>query len=1046
MKIRALIHRCLVLMMLISSLPLMATTFDEDNYTLLDLKYKRQTIMAGLETYIHQGSTYIVLIDLVSALELNITVDIDGATGFINTQDQTFSLENKQSQWSLTTHNETSMINANDIVIHEGFIFVKDTLIEDWFGLTFELKYALLILNFTTESPLPVLQRMKRSNRKIRSVTTLGAANNPLLETPYALLELPAIDFRSSSIVSRRKDKDVDTLNFYTLISHGDLGYMSTSLFLNGSHEEDLRNASIRMDRFDHRKSMFGPLKLSQISFGDLSHPSLALAPSSSGRGIIISNDISTQQSSRNITVIEGDFHPGQEVELYFNNSLIGYQIVPEDGHYIFKDIVLFLGNNHFVLKFYGINGTIETKHRNILVGSNPEDEKRLKYTLSISQPNTDVIDLNKEDDSEEEEYTQSVITTRYAFNRYLSFSAGYEVTEEYNEKTSYTSAGFQTAFFGTTLNANTSHKEGQLLGSSFSISARPFGAHLRIGTTIYDEIYSFQDPNIPSSDTVILEQDYSFALSARYKFTSYTFFGTRKDESIGYKEDYKLGISGHAFGLSWNNTNTYSFKKTDNNASNTGDPDNEVELLDGGLFFGRYINPFSLRLNLGYEVIPETQLKSVGLSFSFKPTAKASINTNISHNVIDDTTNIEISGSWKFKYAQITPRIQYDHNDNILALVDISTSLGKRNGRLGNYYNLDSKKRSSKGVIRARLFDDFNNNKTYDEGEDLLSGGIIVAQQYRSNATSDNSGIAWIEHTKSWVPTDIIYEPNTLNDTSMSYSGPDIAIVARPGKVINLDLPFTRTGDIDGTVYRPDDDTTNYPVRGAIVAALNAAGEVISRNRTDLDGYFSFTGLLPGHYHLVVQNEHIQYTSRLDAVITSAGDFIDNYNIVITEKKKQRIQFPGASKNTTSPFKKTDITPNTLNSKPSQPVTTASFPLPKVSPVLVNPTPTLLPQEKVKLNSAPAKQTPTQKKGYSKQYAIKFGSFSNPKYAAESINKLKRSGKSVYKEMITTPKGTFTRVLVGPFNSKQDAESSKKDIDRQYKSKGLVVLYKKQP
>lgn len=1107
----------LLMLLLVQSVIVWATTFDEDDFAILDLQYQRNSIMGGLEAYIHQGSNYLLLVDLVSALELNITVTADEAKGFINKQDQTFLLEHKLSDWFVTINGETTQLNNDDLVIHEGLLYVKDKLIESWFGIRFNLSYSLLKLEFTATKTLPVLERLKRANRKIGRVNVTEGSKNPLQETPYSLFELPSIDFRATSFVNDRKDRETENKNFYTLISRGDLGYMNTSFFFNGSHEEDIRNVSIRMDRFDHRGEILGPVKLSQVSVGDLSHPSVPLAPPSFGRGVIIGNDISTQQSSRNITTIEGDYHPGQEVELYFNNSLIGYQVIPEDGHYKFEDVILFLGNNSFVLKFYGINGTVETKTRNILVGANPEDEGKIKYTVSVSEPNTKVIDVSDDDDekSEEESHLQSVINARYSFNKYLSFSAGIQSTEEFEEKINYGNIGFQSYLFGTTFSADATSRDGELIGSSLGLNGSLFGTHFRLGTTIYEDAFSLKDPSVAIEDINILKQEYTLALSARYGKESYTFSGSRTEREVGHEERYRFGVSGKLWGTGWSNTNEYFLK--DNGTETDTDTDSENEELEGGLFFSRYIHPMSLRLRLGYELIPESELKSAGFSLSFKPTSKSTLNFNVDHNVQDNKTDYEFSTSWKFKYLQITPRLRYDGDENTFALIDFSTSLGKRNGRFGNYYNLDPNQRSSSGSIRARLFDDINGNGTFEQGEDLLSGGIIRATQYRSKATSNEGGIAWIEHTKSWLPTDITYEENTLNASSMRYSGDPIAVAVRPGKVTEIDLPFTRTGDIDGTVFRKLRNGQKKPIRGAIVIAKNSAGDIIAENRSDFDGYFSFDGLLPGNYSLGVRNETLVSTTRSNIIITNKGEFIDNIDLIISERIVKDDVFPVESKediqklNQTRPPEAIKLDTPIIPEKKS--FTTKAFPLPEPSPVSATNVPiikseqkeqhkqetkpqlsakpdsTALPKSSQQVSEQPVfaprptntknahakpfpdaeplpiandftrsssfrsllkaqskKRTKTKLNTSSRKnvdlYAIKFGSFSNKKFANDSIKKLEYLGKSIYTEVVRTPKGTFTRIFVGPIKSISDAERIKNSINRRYNSHAFIVPF----
>ncbi|OUR90584.1 hypothetical protein A9Q81_19055 [Gammaproteobacteria bacterium 42_54_T18] len=1028
---------------LLLSLPAIAVTFDEDEYTLLDLQYQRYSLASGLESYLHDDSVYILLEDLVSALELNIKVSTNEAKGYIMTEDAGFTLEHILEEWFITIRERKVKVDEDNIVIHDSFLYIKSDSLEDWFGIQFKLAYSELILQLTAKQKLPALERIKRLNRKIGSQEFSKTAQNPLLRDPYELIELPSADLRISNFIRNNDTNGTTSNTFYTLSTHGDMGYMNTALFASGSQEDGLRNVSVRMDRFDHTAEILAPLNLSQVSIGDLSHPGLPLAPSSFGRGVIVGNDIATRQASRNITTIEGDYYPGQEVELYFNDALIGYQIVPDDGHYKFEDVILFLGDNAFVLKFYDSNGTIETKNRNILVGSNPEDIGKLKYTASVSQPNKSVIKIDSTLNNQEiETTTQAVLNTRYAFHQKISAQFGLLSNEFNGKRVTYSHLGLQSNLLGTTLTANATRQNDQLIGVVYNLNGSAFGTSYSIGVTEHNE--NFEDITLINDDITATTDDpvdvqkrsYHLSLATRRDLGSFTLRAQRNERLVGFSEHYRLGLSGSLWGTNWGNTNEY-------NLSDDGE-DETNEKLEGGLFFSRAISPLSVRLRLNYEIIPESLLTSAGFSFSYKPSSKSTLNFSLLHNAVDHSTEYELSGSWKFQYLQMTPRLRLDDDNNSLAILEFSTSIGKRNGRFGNYYNLDSKKRSTRGALRARLFDDTNTNGIYDDGEDLLSGGIIKSEQLRSKGISNKAGIAWIDNVAPWIPSDIAYENHSLEAGSMRYTGKPFSVAIRPGKVTEVDIPFSRTGDIDGNVYRQFSNGTKKPERGVIVVAYNTAGEPAAKNRTDYDGFFSFEGLMPSTYTLKVKNEVIISSSRENVIITNSGEYFDNYNLVIGPEK---ISDPVHNKE----FEKT-IEPTPLSKPIADPLSqhslieTESFAIPKPSSVTVktSPTPTPPPTiEKTKSVQNPPIPTPTMNVKNLFQYAIKVGSYSNKNYADATIRRLNKLNHKNYTKTFNTSKGIFTRVYAGPFSNKREAENVKNDVNRRYNGNAFVVAFK---
>lgn len=1160
-----------VLIYIGSSTLVSATTFDEDEYALLDLQYQGYSLMEGMEAYIHNGAAYLLLSDIVYALELDITVNEKNAHGYLTPKRTTFKLEHEADKWFVYNDNIPSPINKDYIVIYDNMIYIKETVLEQWFGMKFKLNYSELQLHFTASKSIPAVERIKRANRIVGEQYGNSMAKNPLRNDPYELISMPSIDLRASTRRSDSDTTDAKTNTNYTLISHGDIGYMNAELFLNGSQEDDVKGASIRMDRLDASKKPDNPLGLSQISIGDLSHPSLPFAPSSTGRGIIVGNDISTQQTTQDVTSIEGDFYPEWEVELYLGGSLIGYQIIPSDGHYKFDDVILFLGTNRFELKFYGPNGKVETKIKNIVIGTDPGDIRKLKYTFSVSEPNQRVINIDDQNQLQETKTLNSILTTRFAINQLLSVKAGIQNVKEDEDEKNYANLGLQANIFGTIFAANASSVENQLFASTYSLNGGLFGTRYSLGATVFESDF---DGNEDLDN--FTEKSYRLTLSSRISGHNITFRGVRSERLFGFSEKYKLGISGSIKGIGWSNSHDYTI-------SDDGLGDTE-ETLFGGFFLSKVIPSTSvrLRLRMGYKLAPESELQTAGFNIAFRPTSKSALSLDVFHNKITESTTYEVASQWNLKYLQVTPRLRYDTNGNSLATLQLSTSLGKRNGLFGNYYSLDSRNNSRKGALRARLFEDSNLNGTYDHGEALLEGGQVNATQLRKHGISNNAGIAWIEKTNSWAISDIEYESNTLHSGSLLYTGKPFSVSLRPGKVTNVDMPFTRTGDIDGTVFRKMSLGLKKPVQGATVIVQNSKGSIAAQARTGSDGYFTFEGLLPDVYTIKIKNETIVSRNKDDITITSKGDFIDSYNVVLAPKVSNTSSEPlninkliqKNPSNAIKPINNIKIESNNLKAKTkkkvikkkqqpikklvvSDKIKTQSFPIPKPDPVtttvlsnqkrlttkrfvqtgdvegtvyrqtsekrkkpvqgatvyVINSsknniaeittdeegffsieglTPEIYTLEIANENiinrakgviaitnegeylsnydiiisstigtenntkngisstninhliqSSPTGATPLREKASKpnrKKYAIQVASLSEKGSINKYLERIQSLGNRAYTQPINTPNGTFTRIYVGPFNNRNEAEITKSDIRQKISSGAFIV------
>lgn len=85
---------------------------------------------------------------------------------------------------------------------------------------------------------------------------------------------------------------------------------------------------------------------------------------------------------------------------------------------------------------------------------------------------------------------------------------------------------------------------------------------------------------------------------------------------------------------------------------------------------------------------------------------------------------------------------------------------------------------------------------------------------------------------------------------------------------------------------------------------------------------------------------------------------------------------------------------------------------------------------------AAPKPVVSAPKPAVAEGYVVQLGAFSNAANAATLRNKLLENKFKAYTEVISTPAGTRTRVRVGPYGSRQDAENARDTL----RSRKLVI------
>ena len=100
-------------------------------------------------------------------------------------------------------------------------------------------------------------------------------------------------------------------------------------------------------------------------------------------------------------------------------------------------------------------------------------------------------------------------------------------------------------------------------------------------------------------------------------------------------------------------------------------------------------------------------------------------------------------------------------------------------------------------------------------------------------------------------------------------------------------------------------------------------------------------------------------------------------------------------------------------------------------------------PVAKSKAPSSTAKPKPAlDKKGLPKAWVVQLGSFQSQKRAEELRDKLLSKDYKAYSRPITTSKGKFHRVFVGPYIEKSRAQSEKKRLDKAYNVSSRVLTF----
>ncbi|MDZ7923741.1 MAG: AMP-binding protein [Marinagarivorans sp.] len=557
------------------------------------------------------------------------------------------------------------------------------------------------------------------------------------------------------------------------------------------------------------------------------------------------------------------------------------------------RDAALFEGVNRFKLKFFGPNGQTEEQSREIVVGDDPKNNVPVRYSLSVSQPNTRVIDLqdNNETAGLQDNY-QVVFTSRVRLMNAINLSFGAQesktpvidsalvngtagVVDPSESDASvinrYYTLGLQTYFKGLSLGLTGISQNSDVNNYSVTAAGMLGGANLYFSATDYGAL--------PDADAAnALNSSYRLAVNKSFgRALSLVFQGTQSNYQYTNQQNMTLGAS---TAVGWLGLSTLlDYSKADELDGLT--ITDTASVLTGSSYIGISKRDFSVRLSGVYDITPEYELTSINASSAIRLDDNTNLDITIGHSLFDSSTNYGLGLSWVTDYFRLSPSVRYYDSGYWQGFVQLSTSLGKRTGRVGNYYKLGSDPSLTRGAVKARLFEDINDDGEYQQGEALLTGGEVNAVQLRRKVTANKAGVVWLDYVKPWQRTDIIVDENTINEGYMALARDEFSLVPRPGRVTEVDLPFVRVGEIDGSVIMTDNEFS-VPASGVLVQLLNNKGDLVDERRTDSSGYFDFPRIKPGTYSFKVKDKTVIKSEPSRIEILRTGNYESGVQVFI--------------------------------------------------------------------------------------------------------------------------------------------------------------------
>ncbi|MCC2956613.1 carboxypeptidase-like regulatory domain-containing protein [Massilia sp. IC2-477] len=821
----------------------------EDNLILLEVRLGNQLLSDAVTGYEIGRDVYLPLGEVARLLTLaiRVTPGEGRASGYIISESRGFSLDVPGGVADIDGRHEE--LDRSQFKLQADEIYVASKLLSRWLPLDLELDMSSLALKVRPREQLPLQARLERRKHGSRPGSAYVDPGYPRLAAPYRLAGVPVIDQTLGLTAGNgggRRQADAS----YTAYLTTDLLGMEAALYASSERYDAASRLRLTLGRHDPEAGLLGPLHARTALFGSVPLPGVSNISSSSptGNGVVLSNRPLNQPTSFDRHTLQGALPPGWDVELYYNDALVGVRQSGPDGKYSFEDQPLAYGPNEFRLVFHGPLGQLRVERQNFLLEQSAVPRGALYYDVGAHRDGFG--------------RKRAIAQFEWGLSDQLNAVAGWQRVPSFDgAERSYANLGLRGYWnsFIATADAARADDGGTLAQLGLKTRLGPVSvsaSHARLDGFTSDFFHRTTDP-VRSRDEVRADgvlgggaQFFPLSLQLRHDRLASS---TRNLEVQGRISAYRNG-----FAL----TNALRWQRL-----------GVDELADGQFQVSRRVAGVGLTGQLQYLLSPETTLGGAAVSADYYLHSGYLLTFGLARSFKD--RELRATGALNKSLGSYGLGINgYYSNRGEYGLgmqFFMAMGLEPRSGRMVT----DAQPMANMGAASIRVFLDKDLNGIMDGADEAIPGaGFTVNGSYAAVRT-DASGIAYLPRLLTHHYTDIALDRDTLEDPQWQPRTPGVRIVPRPGNVSQVEFAVNLTGEVDGTTYLYADGKRRA-VGDLKLELVDASRKVVASMSSAADGYYVISGIFPGEYFLRVSPEQLKRLGLTDTgmhIITIGRD-----------------------------------------------------------------------------------------------------------------------------------------------------------------------------
>ncbi len=757
----------------------------------------------------------------------------------------------------------------DDFRIGEMDFFVSPLIFEEVFGMYFTINMNTLVLTLESEHRMPVEESAERERaRRLIEAREVTREFFPLeYDRNRRGLGFGFADYSISGSFSQ----DNPNMNYSVVggaeILGGDIQGNVIGNWVEGDHS--IRTSNLRWRYVVRETPWFSTFQAGQMSTTGLQGRRI--------RGASISNSPVEPRRIYENYIVDGNTEPDSEVELYLNNRLIDFRRADAAGYYRFE-FPLTYGTTQLSINIYTPSGEVRTIDRRVQIPFTFLPKGEVAYNIQGGMTETFL------GGSEEERW---IVHGDLAMGvtGWLTAKVGSEYIEDLNDNRPFTYGSLSARVFSQYL-LNVDVAPDAFYRGIASVMY-PNGRSINLQYTHYEDNPLF---NMGGVDQDIVLSFYSpFSL-----FNNQMGFRLGGDHRIlgdnsvtRYRTDLSMRLGRMNLRASYRDVlfysdNEYSLGqgRVTGNITYTFMRSPGLPVFVRGMFLRGYVTYGTAR----------NEFENINLQLSRSIRQSARINFDAGYdlqskqhtirlgfimdlNSMRTTTNVDMRGERTSVRQNIRGSLGFDRNPD-----RVVTSNRNQVGRAGA------------SVI---LFVDNNNSGTYDEGDEIIPARAVRLDR-SAQIEVGSDGVIRISQLQSYFRYNMEVIRSALPNPLLVPAKNLFSFVVDPNQYKRIEIPFYRTGVIDGTVYylRDEEKRTQGGLRLIITGIDNDFRETI---RNFSDGSYYAMDMPPGRYTIEVDPAQLDFLNAqmpegpqvFEVRALSDGDFIEDLDIFIVPKPK---------------------------------------------------------------------------------------------------------------------------------------------------------------